>query len=537
MKSVIRRPIVLVSLALFVALATLVWFGAQVLERDREALYARYGNERAQGIEEAARGFAADISEIGEDLALAAVLHGGENAQPSERELTAIATIKREYLVMYARNTEGITTRVTALDAPPEATQLADPVLVKMLDVATREPGVLHASGPLANQGTGAWWRVFARQPQRGGPAVAVAVDMTFLMSRMRLPRGLTLRMVVLDGDGRAAPVSDRELAAALDGPALGPARQPSRHTIGSELARHVGLAPTAAVVVSVPLSISSAERWTLVVVTSTPALQAQERTLVRRVLVGGTLVLVLLVAAAAYVIRNASRAASMRERLRSEKLVTAGQLAAGIAHEIGTPLNVARGRVELALSHLGRDHAEAENHRIVIDQIDRVTRLIQQLLDYVRPAPATMQDVDTPRMLQLVAELLGAQASKKAVSLTVDASDVPAIRANPDHIQQVLVNLTLNAIDACEPGGKVVLRTYARGTSVVLEVSDDGHGIPEENQARLFDPFFTTKKRGQGTGLGLWVVAQLVRSHDGMIDVDSQPGVGTTIRIAWRAA
>ncbi|NVB81096.1 MAG: hypothetical protein HOV81_22055 [Kofleriaceae bacterium] len=534
----IRRPIALVSLALFVALATLVWFGVQVLARDREALYARYGNERAQGIEEAARGFAADISEIGEDLALAAVLHGGENAQPSERELTAIATIKREYLVMYARNAEGITTRVTALDAPPDATRLADPVLMKMLDVAARQPGVLHASGPLAEQGPGAWWRVFARQPQRGGPTVAVAVDMTFLMSRMRLARGSTLRMVVLDGDGRAAPISDRELASALDRPELRQAREPSRHTIGHDLASRVGLAPTAAVAVSVPLSVSSAERWMLVVVTSTPALQSQERTIVRRVLVGGGLVLVLLVVAAAYVIRNASRAASMRERLRSEKLVTAGQLAAGIAHEIGTPLNVARGRVELALSHLGRDHAEAENHRIVIDQIDRVTRLIQQLLDYVRPAPATMQDVDPVRTMQVVGELLGAQASKKAVSLTVEANEgVPAIRANPDHVQQVLVNLTLNAMDACERGGKVVLRTYAKGTSVVLEVSDNGHGIPEENQARLFDPFFTTKKRGQGTGLGLWVVAQLVRSHDGKIDVESQPGVGTTIRIVWRTA
>jgi signal transduction histidine kinase len=220
---------------------------------------------------------------------------------------------------------------------------------------------------------------------------------------------------------------------------------------------------------------------------------------------------------------------------LHSEKLVTAGQLAAGIAHEIGTPLNVARGRIELALSHLGAQHADAANHRTAIEQIDRVTRMIQQLLEYVRPAPNAMREVDLAALLHGVVELLSAQAGKRGVTLRVDApGDLFPIRADPDQVQQVVVNLVLNAIDACERGGRVELRAQPRDRAVALEVRDDGQGIPVEHQAQVFDPFFTTKKRGQGTGLGLWVVAQLVRGHAGEIELDSAPGAGTTVRVLW---
>jgi PAS domain S-box-containing protein len=219
---------------------------------------------------------------------------------------------------------------------------------------------------------------------------------------------------------------------------------------------------------------------------------------------------------------------------LHSEKLVTAGQLAAGIAHEIGTPLNVARGRAELSLSHLGKEHRDAENQQVVIDQIDRVTRLIKQLLDYVRPAPAVMEEVDLARVLHAVANLIEPQAAKRSVRLHVDTGEQPKLHADPDQVQQMIVNLVLNAIDACERNGNVWLRTKSLAQGVALEISDDGHGIPREIQKQVFDPFFTTKKRGQGTGLGLWVVAQLVRAHAAEIELDSVPGKGTVIRITW---
>jgi signal transduction histidine kinase len=138
---------------------------------------------------------------------------------------------------------------------------------------------------------------------------------------------------------------------------------------------------------------------------------------------------------------------------------------------------------------------------------------------------------------LARVEELLGPQASKRQVALRRDVSaSLPRFSADPDQIQQILVNLALNAIDACDRGGEVTLRATSRGTDVVLEVQDTGQGIPAEIRNQIFDPFFTTKKRGQGTGLGLWVVAQLLRSQSAEIAIDSTVGKGTIMRITWRA-
>jgi signal transduction histidine kinase len=363
--------------------------------------------------------------------------------------------------------------------------------------------------------------------------------------------RSIASRRAFLDGEGRAAPGSDPELAAMLASePArFAPVLERARHgetgtaVLDAPAARELSLPDSAAVAIGVPLSIDRGPPWTLLVVSSTASLDRQQQTIVQRVVAGSTIVLLLLLGGAAYVLRSTYRARVLRDRVRDAerlahtgKLVTAGQLAAGIAHEIGTPLNVARGRVELSLSHLGATHAEADNHRIVISEIDRVTRLIQQLLDYVRPAPAMVETLDLAAVLPAVQRLLQPQASKRGVSLEVEAE--PArLRANPDQIQQILVNLTVNAIDACEKGGHVTLVARADRGRAVLEVADDGHGISREDQKQVFDPFYTTKKRGQGTGLGLWVVAQLVRQQGAEIELESKPARGTTVRVTWAEA
>jgi two-component system sensor histidine kinase HydH len=661
------------------ALSVLVWVGQRVLERDRAALLSYYGHEREQGIKEAARGMAGEVGDIGDDLELAStLLQGAETTRLAERELHAIATIKREYLVMYARTEESETTEVTAFDAPEGIVARSDSTLEALLDVAEREPGKLHVSGAFAEPGVPAgWYRVFARRPRNHGPAVAVVVDTAVLLARMKIQRGPMTRTLILDGSGAsvAVSVSDRALArlvrehAAVFRPILSVVGRggDASAILDGNLAHLIGLPDMGAVVVGVPLVVDGGPPWTLLVVASTQALQTQEKTIVRRVLVGSSLMLVLLLSAAAYVLYNTFRARTLRERLKhadrlahltekaekildnipsgvlalsedrrvtgvnrwfaerigrgvvgrtlekafeggqpedialvarmtdralesrepqslhherftllgheaslnihavplarsigdvsvllvfndvtelrrieqrllhSEKLVTAGQLAAGIAHEIGTPLNVARGRAELSLQHLGGEHREADNQRIVIDQIDRVARLIQQLLDYVLPAPAAVRDMDLAHSLYVVRELLAPQATKKGVSVRIEASSEPRrVHANPDQVQQIIMNLALNAIDACRPGGTVTLRAISRDDSTVLEVADDGHGIPREIQKQVFDPFFTTKKRGQGTGLGLWVVAQLVRAQSAEIEVDSNTEQGTTVRVAW---
>jgi two-component system, NtrC family, sensor histidine kinase HydH len=230
-----------------------------------------------------------------------------------------------------------------------------------------------------------------------------------------------------------------------------------------------------------------------------------------------------------------------LEDRLvHSEKLATAGQLAAGIAHEIGTPLNIARGRAELGASKLGEQHPQAAGLRIIVDQIDHVSRLIEQLLDYVRPRASVVETVDPTVAILATSELLTPEATKRGVTVeTAVAPDTPALRADPGQLRQVLVNLAMNALDACETGGHVAIRAMPDSTrdAVVLEVQDDGVGIAPTHRAQVFDPFFTTKKRGKGTGLGLWVVAQLVRNHDAEIDLSSEPGSGTTIRVVWPAS
>ncbi|MCU0620052.1 MAG: ATP-binding protein [Gemmatimonadales bacterium] len=230
---------------------------------------------------------------------------------------------------------------------------------------------------------------------------------------------------------------------------------------------------------------------------------------------------------------------------LRAEKLATVGVLAAGIAHEIGTPLGVVRGRAEYVLDKLGAAHAQAGGLQEIVDQIDHVSRTIVQLLDFARVKPAAVQPVAVGPLATAIADLLRLEASRRKVSITVDVpDDLTPVAADPDQLQQVLVNLVMNACDACSPNGRVGITARAEESGpaagwgrVRIDVTDDGCGIPPEHSSQVFDPFFTTKKRGQGTGLGLSIAAQIVRNHGGEIALDSEPGRGTCMSVLWPAA
>lgn len=230
---------------------------------------------------------------------------------------------------------------------------------------------------------------------------------------------------------------------------------------------------------------------------------------------------------------------------LRAEKFATVGVLAAGIAHEIGTPLGVVRGRAEYVLGKLGSAHPQAAGVGVIIEQIDHVSRTIRQLLDFSRLQPAAVRPVLLGPLLRDVSELLRLEAERRQVRLEWELPEgVPALAADPDQLQQVLVNLTLNACDACGAGGHVRLAAAVPGATssgasgfVTLTVQDDGCGIPPESLNQVFDPFFTTKKRGQGTGLGLTVVAHVVRNHGGQVELKSELGQGTRVTVCWPAA
>ncbi len=268
------RPLLIVAGTLVAALTVLVLVGQRVLDRDRNALVTRFAKDRAQGIEEAARGIASEIADIGDDLRLAStLLQTAESTTLAEREMHAIATIKREYLAMQARTDDGVTTNVTAYDAPTGIATLAETMLVQLLEDAEHEPGDLKISPALRGPGERAsWYRVFARRPQAHGPSVAVVVDMSVLLSRLRLPREPMSRFVVLDAAGSPAALSDRTLADVTRGhphvfERLLGAASAGRTTTGilrAELARQIGLPDTAAIAVAVPVAIDRGLPWTI---------------------------------------------------------------------------------------------------------------------------------------------------------------------------------------------------------------------------------------------------------------------------------
>jgi two-component system sensor histidine kinase HydH len=223
-----------------------------------------------------------------------------------------------------------------------------------------------------------------------------------------------------------------------------------------------------------------------------------------------------------------------LRDRiLRVEKLATVGVLAAGIAHEVGTPLGVIRGRAEFAASKLGPTHPQKPALDTIVEQIDRIVRIIRALLDFASPRPVAPGRVDLRAVSEKVRELVTYELHRRGVSLEVTIEEATRhVRGDEDQLQQVLVNLVMNAVDASTPGGVVEIAAGRLAEQEVLTVSDQGSGIAAENLHRIFDPFFTTKKRGHGTGLGLAIVDQIVRDHGGTVHVHSEIGKGSVFEV-----
>jgi len=223
---------------------------------------------------------------------------------------------------------------------------------------------------------------------------------------------------------------------------------------------------------------------------------------------------------------------------VRAEKLITVGVLSAGIAHEIGSPLAVIRGRAEQVLRALP-DGPRAEDVRVIIKHIDNITSIIRQVLDFSRRQPIERQAVPLAGAVEHARALLRWKLTAKDAELATDIpDDLPLLSAYPDQLQQVLVNLILNACDASTRGGRIVVAARAsRDGFLRVEIVDHGHGIALEHMNAVFDPFFTTKKKGEGTGLGLPIAASIVRNHGGQINLASTAGRGTTVSLIWPVA
>jgi two-component system NtrC family sensor kinase len=240
----------------------------------------------------------------------------------------------------------------------------------------------------------------------------------------------------------------------------------------------------------------------------------------------------------------TARRIATLEQLRHADRLTTVGKLAAGVAHELGTPLNVVHGRAKLISGDAAVPGDAAQSARIIAEQAERMTKIIRQLLDFARRKGPNKERADVCELIERTIALLGPMAEKKRVAVRVSP---PEVRTTADvdagAMQQVITNLLVNAIQAMPNGGKVTvtLRTEhlappdgggEQGDFLAVRIEDQGEGIPPDVLEHIFEPFFTTKDVGEGTGLGLSVSYGIVQDHGGFISVDSKVGQGSAFSV-----
>jgi len=232
----------------------------------------------------------------------------------------------------------------------------------------------------------------------------------------------------------------------------------------------------------------------------------------------------------------------SQEQLIQAEKLSSLGQMSASIAHEINNPLAGVLVYAQLLAKKLSRDtltkQVGIEYLGKMASEVDRSSRIIRNLLDFARPSEPKLGDVDINKVIEDALALVDHRAELGHVGLIKELHPaLPTVYADYDQLRQVLVNLTLNAIQATPSGGWVTVTTQPEENGALkVEVKDTGSGISKENMEKLFTPFFTTKEKGQGVGLGLAVAKSIIEKHCGSIEVGSAEGKGTTFTMVLPA-
>lgn len=239
------------------------------------------------------------------------------------------------------------------------------------------------------------------------------------------------------------------------------------------------------------------------------------------------------------------ARLEAMDQLRQSDRLRVVGQLASGVAHELGTPLNVISGRASLIYKQLLTQEEVTHSAGIIKQQAEQMTTIIRQLLNFARRRSPQKMQADLWQLLEQVYELLEPIAHKHDVSIHLKKEEVPSVRGliQANQIQQVMTNLLMNAIQASSPGQtiqmgltstcrKLPLKEGPEQLCFCLFVHDEGKGIPEEHLHQVFEPFYTTKDIGEGTGLGLSIAYGIIQEHGGWIEVTSELGKGSQFNV-----
>jgi len=236
----------------------------------------------------------------------------------------------------------------------------------------------------------------------------------------------------------------------------------------------------------------------------------------------------------------------TQKEMIRTEKMASVGRLSAGLAHEIGNPVGIVQGYVELLLQ-AGLDESDKlEFVRRSLSELDRINKLIRQLLDYAGSSEQEMSKINLARMIDELDKVIALHKDSSSVSLIIKISSDYHVKGDKERLRQVFLNCLLNALDAIqarqiENRGKITISAemskgvdgeIARHNLILIKIEDNGIGIHKEDFDVVFDPFFTTKEPGKGTGLGLFVSHSIIEAHGGRIWFESEFGKGTTIYI-----
>ena len=219
----------------------------------------------------------------------------------------------------------------------------------------------------------------------------------------------------------------------------------------------------------------------------------------------------------------------------RSERLASLGRMAAGIAHEIRNPLGSIKGFAQYFRNKFASGSEDRNYATVMVNEVDRLNRVIQDLLNFAKPQEPKLAKVGLQSLIKHSLKLVRPDLQSKNIKVVDNLpEDSPIIiMADADMITQVFLNLFLNAIEAMDMDGWLEIGLTEREQQLEISVSDNGGGIPQENLSRIFDPFFTSKK--EGTGLGLAIVYRIMENHNGTIEVESKPTLGTTFRLIFR--
>ena len=555
-----------VSLAilLVLAVATVLAFSLRSLQSERERLRQGFVNARDADVHDLASDLQDRLRDLEENARVIETLVGKVHSAPaSDRDeqtrtlrasFEAMATVIRDYRTLVLLGPVGCNPLVAAID-PTEAPATGSALVQRSCGAGRTAPHAQHLTGPVDPPGGRAFY--FYSFPVAADTVVVTIEGSLLLQSAFRsLPDS---RIMVIDpngaqwiGPGSSVPfalvpparrLDEVDRWQGLDGSAW----------IDASGGQPFGLPAGPALAAWAPAKPAGLGVWRVVLLRSTRDLELRERALVRQVVLTAVGLLLAIGLVGTLIIRQQRYSAALAERLRSaemlrslerqlisaEKLATTGVLAAGIAHEVGTPLGIIRARAELLLGEIARADSRRALEAIV-QQIDRISSNIRQVLDFARVQLVELGRVDVAAAIPEALDLLGHRIRPQHLDVEVEvAPALPPLAADPNQFQQVLINLLLNAFDACAASGVIEVAASALegAARIRLEIRDNGAGIAPDHLLAVFDPFFTTKKRGEGTGLGLPIAASIVRNHGGEIGLTSAPGEGTAVTVVWPVA